>query len=220
MRKLLLTAAAVLSSATMALAQFIPSAYKVEAGANFSNLTNSNDTKSSMLIGYRVGAGVEFNIKKGIYINPSILFLSRGDMYSTSSELNKALATKATTRNWFHCIEIPVHVGYRMSLIPSLSLSVQAGPYLSYAFKGVSSTSGKVLGSEVKNMNINLFEKGGILKDGAFNQFDFGLGGQAALEYSRYYLACGVEYGFINAEKSDSFKSHHYNIFTSLGVRF
>ena len=80
MKKVILSLVTLLAATTLATAQMRPT-IKVEAGANFSNMTakaNGETKDGDMLIGYRVGAGVEFGISDGFYINPGLYFLSRG----------------------------------------------------------------------------------------------------------------------------------------------
>ena len=80
MKKVILSLVTLLAATTLATAQ-MHLTVKLEAGANFSNMTgkaNGETEDGDILIGYRIGGGVEFGISDGFYINPGLYFLSRG----------------------------------------------------------------------------------------------------------------------------------------------
>ena len=134
MKKVILSLVTLLAATTLATAQMRPS-IKVEAGANFSNVSTKADGKTQdgdMLIGYRAGVGVEFGITDGFYVNPGVYFLSRG----AKTEAIELLGAKADATLWLHNVEVPVHVGYRAGIAPDMAVSIQAGPWFSYGFLG------------------------------------------------------------------------------------
>ena len=233
MKKVILAIVTMLAATTLATAQMRPT-IKVEAGANFANQTtkvgkDSEDGK--MMIGYRAGVGIEFGIKDGFYVNPGVYFLSRGQK---TSEL-EFLGAKGNVTRWLHNVEIPVHVGYRASVAPGMAVSIQAGPWFSYAFLGkdtfAASGSGlvadaaKVIVEKINKMDNNPYkDKGSFpIPVGFVNKlkpFDLGVGMQAGFEYQQLGVNLGFEYGLLNTSAFKNTKVNNMNFYVGLGYRF
>ena len=233
MKKVILSLITLLAATTLATAQMRPS-LKVEAGANFANQTtkigkDSEDGK--MMIGYRAGIGVELGITDGFYVNPGVYFLSRGQK---TSEL-EFLGAKGSVTRWLHNVEVPVHVGYRASVAPSMSVSIQAGPWFSYGFlgkdvfaasgSGIVADGAKAIVDEINKKDNNPYKENGSFPiPGNFvrklKPFDLGVGMQAGFEYHKLGLNVGFEYGLLNTSAIENTKVNNMNFYVGLGYRF
>lgn len=213
MKRMIMAAAALLFTATLASAQMRPT-IKVEAAANFANVStktaNVENTKTGdMIIGARAGVGAEFAITREFYINPSLQFVMRG---TKSSATMAGITGTATSR--YNVLEVPVHAGYRFGFAPNMAVSLQAGPYFAYTLTGKAKSSVEVAGKQLEK-EFDIFAEGSKAK-----RFDVGVGMQAAFEYSRYYLMLGYEQGLLNQSGLESTTLNHMNFYVGAGVRF
>ena len=234
MKKVILSLVTLLAATTLATAQMRPTV-KLEAGANFSNVTgkaNGETEDGDMLIGYRIGAGVEFGISEGFYINPGLYFLSRGAKGEVETPKVTDYTMKVVSSTWLHNVEVPVHVGYRAAIAPSMAVSIQAGPWFSYGFLGKISQKTTVTGEGKLADAAREFAK---TADDAVNKgdnnpyktnpkilkpFDLGVGMQAAFEYRQFGVNLGFEYGLLNTSAIDNTKLNNMNFYVGLGYRF
>lgn len=236
MKKVILSLVTLLAATTLATAQMRPSV-KVEAGANFSNMTgkaNGETKDGDMLIGYRVGAGVEFGISDGFYINPGLYFLSRGAKGTVELPKTTDYAMKVVSSTWLHNVEIPVHVGYRTAIAPDMAVSIQAGPWFSYGFLGKVSQKTTVTGegkladaareyAKASDEATNNGETSPYKTDPkVLKPFDLGVGMQAAFEYRQFGVNLGFEYGLLNTSNIETPKTkvNNMNFYVGLGYRF
>ena len=234
MKKVILSLVTLLAATTLATAQMRPS-IKVEAGANFANQTTkveNNSTDGKMMIGYRAGVGVEFGISEGFYINPGLYFLSRGAKGEVETPKVTDYTMKVVSSTWLHNVEVPVHVGYRAAIAPSMAVSIQAGPWFSYGFLGKVSQKTTVTGEGKLADAAREFAK---TADDAVNKgdnnpyktnpkllkpFDLGVGMQAGFEYRQFGVNLGFEYGLLNTSAFDEVKINNMNFYVGLGYRF
>ena len=237
MKKVILSLVTLLAATTLATAQMRPT-IKVEAGANFSNMTgkaNGETNDGDILTGYRIGGGVEFGITDGFYINPGLYFLSRGAKATVELPKTTDYAMKVVSSTWLHNVEIPVHVGYRVAVAPNMAVSIQAGPWFSYGFLGKVSQKTRVTGEgkiadaarELAKASDDAVNKGdnNPYKDGkavkqSLKPFDLGVGMQAAFEYRQFGVNLGFEYGLLNTSAFDEVKVNNMNFYVGLGYRF
>ena len=236
MKKVILALITLLAATTLATAQMRPSV-KVEAGANFSNMTgkaNGETNDGDILTGYRVGAGVEFAISDGFYINPGLYFLSRGAKATVELPKTTDYAMKVVSSTWLHNVEIPVHVGYRVAVAPNMAVSIQAGPWFSYGFLGKVSQKTTVTGegkladvakeyAKASDEATNNGETNPYKTDPKIlKPFDLGVGMQAAFEYRQFGVNLGFEYGLLNTSNIETPKTkvNNMNFYVGLGYRF
>ncbi|KGL49986.1 membrane protein [Porphyromonas gulae] len=198
MKKLILIAAMILATVGALSAQgriafradaavgFSAGDYKVESVADFA-------TKS--IVGYRFSGGIEAPIGYGLYVNPGIAFHSKG-MKTNFGEVGSAALGLSSLKAQMHYIEIPVHLGYRLSLLNLVSVAVQAGPYLSYAIKG----DGTAIRKDGQETTFDIYKEG-LNEMMKAKRFDVGLGAAAMVGYSNFYLLIGADFGLINTVK-------------------
>lgn len=193
---------------------------RVEVGAAFSNMSFNNfsgDTK----IGLRAGAALEIGLSDqgmvNVYLAPGVTYKMGGYKNPATKAIGnvvdvlagaglvdkdqlKGLSADVTTHN----ISIPVNFGMRAHFADAFAASVEVGPYFSYAL------SGKVGAADMF-----------MVENNGNKRFDAGLGVSAALEYSKFYLRLGTEFGFLNQHESQAAKDgKNKSFYTTLGFRF
>ena len=222
-RKVILTALTVVFATLIASAQ-APLNFRIEAGPsfNFGSLKGVSDVNIKNMTGYRVGAFVDVPVYSGLYLGSGLNFTMKGSQYEMAIAASKLA---------FHYIEIPVNVGYRFTLSPSISLALQTGPYFAVALAATAQS-----GSSLSNLGskVNLFKDGLADISDSFKarRYDVGWDLNARLYFNRYYLTCGLDFGFLNvlnnSEKGtivsnikDSFLNlQNKQFFIGLGITF
>lgn len=212
MKKIFL-AFALLSGLTFASAQqFTP---RIEVGANFAN----HDVKNSLLdhkikTGLRVGAAVELGLSTSgmtqIYLAPGLTYRMSGTKFEEKLDLG-LVSSSVGINTTKHELVVPVNIGLRARFAEALGVSVEFGPYFAYGL------SANLKGAKSEGDGINLYDT-----DLGFKRFDSGIGASVALEYNRYFLRLGAEYGFIDLNKVKITDNYVRNMgfFTTLGIRF
>ena len=197
LRTLLLSLVALCALGGTAQAQ-MPLRIYVDAAPLF-NLSHAKTlqdvSENKLFVGYRLGAGVDVNVGKMMYIGSGLTFAMRGNQYSFLSEEIKVYS---------HYMQIPVNVGVRLNVTPRIGCSIEAGPYFAYAL-GATVSQGKILDDIQKTYNVY---KDGILgMDGAkLKRYDIGLGAKAKVTFGSWYGMLGADLGFVDElklEKND-----------------
>lgn len=154
---------------------------EVLGGFNVSSMTHYDSQ-----FGFRAGGLVNYQFRPG----PGSVYVNGGLMLSMEGA-HKAAGGVKTTINEFYFM-IPVHVGYRYSLNPTIAVFGDAGPYFGIGAFG--STSVKSNGIKVSH---DSFGDAGPVK-----RFDFGLGFRLGVEIAnRVPFAFGWDFGLVNVHK-------------------
>lgn len=181
--------------------------YRAEIGGNFSNYSmKTTEYEFSIKPGLRVGGAVEIALSDA---GTSSVFLAPGLTYKQNGSIIDLDSSDSDMRHTIHELALPVNIGFRAKFAQDLSVSLELGPYFSY---GLSAKS------KLGSISTDLYDS----EDGALKRFDVGIGGSAALEYTRYYLRIGAEYGFTDMMKNSVSNNYLRNMgfFTTLGIRF
>lgn len=220
MKKLFFVAVATLGGVFTVNAQSIHP--RVEVAGNFAKIiekANNTEVKNGIKPGVRVGAAVEIPIgESGVYVAPGLTYKMEGTKNTKSVEAAGSKTEFSSTTS-LHYLTIPVDLGMRVDL-GAVAISVEAGPYFSYALKGTS--EGKAASDILKgaiNATTNLFEK----DQEKMKRYDVGIGASAAVEYSRFYFRLGTDFGLINtAHKNwaDKINTKNASFYAGVGFRF
>ena len=145
------------------------------AGLNLSTMTLKTmgiSLDPKMLVGFNVGAISEFNLKGNLYLQPAILFSTKGSKFS-------ALEEEMTITPGF--VDVPVNAVYKFGT-GSTKFFLDAGPYFAYGI------GGKVdYGSESADIVYGSDESSDM------KAFDYGLNVGGGVEINR--LIISVHYG-------------------------
>lgn len=229
MKKILSVVTLLLASIMVNWAQVRP---RVEIAANFStfhnnDLSNLKDVlKQNPSIGARIGAAVEIGLVKGLYVAPGIVWKSGGtkfDFSGVSNEnINSSLGLGDVITNDLQYLSIPINLGYRLDLY-AVALSIEGGVYFSYAIKNKVNLN--LLGTTFENANLSrLASDLNPSGDARIKNSDLGLGVSAALEFFKFQIRAGAEFGMINiAKESKDFKNlsiKNRQLYLGIGFRF
>lgn len=165
---------------------------RAEIGLNFANVTMSGDATPDLKLGLRLGGAVEISLADGAYLAPGLQYRANG------------FSGEGGTEATFHYLSLPVHLGYRLSLTPDWSFSLEGGPYFAYGLGGQIQTA---IG------RIDAFGDRGDLK-----RFEVGLGMSVGLDYGKYFVRAGTDIGLTNSSKTGSMKNGDF--YLGVGLRF
>src|SRR5574344_371702 len=120
MKKLLVIAVLLLSGMT---ASAQTSGFSIKAGAGFANFAGSDVSGNKAKFNWKLGVGYEIPIADNFFVEPSLMFNSKGDKYS-GKVINLSY------------LELPIMLGYRVAAGDNMNVVFNAGPYLAYGLGG------------------------------------------------------------------------------------
>lgn len=198
MKKFLMTLAVACFALTASAQEKGDFRFGVTAGMNVSNIT---DMEMDSRIGFHVGAKAEYNITDNLYGSAALLFSQKGNKKEEGS-------IEATSNPGY--LELPIHIGYRFKMGEKVSIFGETGPYFAYGICG----KDKLEGTGVADYDVKFFDY-----DNA-NKFDFGWGVKAGVEYAKFQISLGYEYGITKVFDIDDVKPHNSNFMVSVAYMF
>lgn len=193
----------------------------VRGGYQAANITGSSlDTK--MAHGARVGVAADITVYDGgmsrISIQPGVDFAMKGFQLGEVTKDTK-LGGSALTSLYY--VDIPVLANFGFDLGNDLGVFVNAGPYLGVGVGGRSKLTGKLGSLEGStDKEIKPFDE-----NGGFNRLDWGAQVGAGVEYNRFQVGVGTQFGIGDIRNSkiktdDSKAVRNSNFFVTVGYRF
>jgi len=127
-------------------------------------------------------------------------------------------------------ITIPLMGGYRLSVSEKVRMNLSLGPYFGYGIGGKSKVSQMIAVrsaltipgngmNELDDFSVTAGQGYDVKSFDILKRFDMGLRGNVGIEYYRFLLNVGYEYGFINQVKEGPGSSYNMNLFVGLGFR-
>ena len=174
----------------------LPFSIGIKGGANLSNLSGDlKDTSSRG--GFNAGLFARLSIPMtGFYVASGAEITTKGAKYK-----DEGLEIKANPMY----LQIPLHVGYKISLIPTTRLLIHAGPYWAYGLSGKVKAEG---------------EKIDFFSDDFCKKNDFGLGVGLGAEFWKFGVDVGYDFGLTNISQNSDFKVNNRNAYLSFSYRF
>ena len=197
MKKFLMTLAVACFALTASAQEKGDFRFGVTAGMNVSNIT---DMKMDSRIGFHVGAKAEYNITDNLYGNAALLFSQKGNQKEEG-------AYKETENPGY--IELPIHIGYRFKMGDKVSIFGETGPYFAYGICGKLKVEDYGWEYDKKFFDID-----------EVNKFDFGWGVKAGVEYAKFQISLGYEYGITKVFDISGVKPHNSNFMVSVAYMF
>lgn len=185
MRKILLCAALIAGTLCTTDAQEKIS-FGVRAGLNINSLSYSGEYSAEFnmknRIGFHVGAVIDWNVARNVYVQPAVYFTTRGaenEEYKDKYNMNY--------------LQIPVIASYRYPVSNNVKIDVNVGPYVAFGLGGTYKDGD---GEEFK-----IFEKSE--KNGCdFKRLDAGLRFGAGVHIKRFYVGLNYDLGLANTINS------------------
>lgn len=237
MKKVFAAAAAVLMCATVSYAQSFRDMFRsddkggiewgVRAGLNISDIaskyvydgvTEKNDYKAQA--GFHVGGVVGIPITNGFYIQPGLIFSSKGARDTYKGEGYKSVYSMFPVY-----LEIPVLASFRADVANNVNLQVNVGPYFDFGLGGKFSGKSTYEG-ETSKSSIPFFGKTTDDKEKfGMKRFDLGLSFGAGVElWEHYYVGLKYDLGLFNMRIKDEwgkdYKVHNGTFAITLGYNF
>ena len=246
MKKVFAAAAAVLMCATVSYAQSFRDMFRsddkggiewgVRAGLNISDIAGKYtgggvsvkaDLKS--LAGFHVGGVVGIPVTNGFYVQPGLMFSSKGarDVYKDSGE---GWSVREVTTMFPVYMEIPVLASFRADIVDNVKLNVNVGPYFGIGLGGNMRAKWKYeedgqTESGKDEEPTPFFGKSDDNKvRGNMQRFDFGLSfGAGVALWEHYYVGIKYDLGLVNMavkEINNNVKLHNGTFAITLGYNF
>ncbi len=171
----------------------------VKAGANISNFkakeggfSSTNDSK----VGFHVGAFLDWGLSQSFYIQPGLYFSQQGSKNDAGGVDVKMNASY---------LKLPILASYRINLSgENIRLHINAGPYVAYG-----------LGGKIDDGTSKVDTFG----DDGLKRFDAGLSVGLGVNFNKFYVGGGYDFGLANIVDKDYFggndakmKSQNWNI--------
>lgn len=201
MKKLIIALGMALACSFGAAAQLIN--FRVEAAPSFSFSSAAEAgldiMNSGTKVGYHIGAYVDVPVFKGLYVGSGATFAMKGNKFNVKNKswlekIKDQVTFSDTNEITMHYLQIPVNVGYKLNIAPTIKVGIQTGPYFAAA-----------LGASYKTGIAGKMESYNIFKDGVkgltTKRFDLGWGAAAMAYLGNYYGTIGADFGFLNVSK-------------------
>lgn len=158
-------------------------------------LSTSSVDDYTMRGGLAVGIVVDYNFTKNLFLRSGFDFMMKGGKYDQHFDiLTNGVAEngRKTVSVHLNYIQLPVMIGYRSDIGNGVSIYGSGGLY------GALAVYGKGRYNYYTNLNTKESQEYDSLEDLNFKKFDFGLVAAIGVEYQRYSVNIGYEYGLIN----------------------
>ncbi|WP_455107011.1 outer membrane beta-barrel protein [Porphyromonas sp.] len=216
MKKLLLLGAAVAGLAT-AQAQ-ITVHPRAEVGVNVSNLSVKSDkplNELQPLVGLRIGGAAEITLP--ITLHPmATLYVAPGLQYR---QLGTIVTDPEEGKVRINALTLPVNLGVRVPLNERIAVSLEAGPNFSYALSAKSIKKRNRTTVERNLLKADRNEEEGDSK-APMKVFEVGMGVSAALEYNKFFVRVGADFGLNNLSNIEKFSIKTSDFHIGVGYRF
>lgn len=158
--------------------------FGIRAGVNMATIkmTNSTDKVKNSQIGLNIGLTFDRHLYDKLYLLTALEFLGKGADMPFGYKTN------------LYYLQLPVHAGYKFSIAKDLQLIFHAGPYIAYGLDGELTNTGD-------DTVIDMFESSNDMR--LLKRFDFGLGVGIGIEYRKFIINVGYDFGVTNI--SDDF---------------
>ena len=196
MKKFLMTLAVACFALTASAQEKGDFRFGVTAGMNVSNIT---DMDMDSRIGFHVGAKAEYT--DNLYGSAALLFSQKGCQL-------EEFGVESTSNPGY--LELPIHIGYRFKMGDKVSIFGETGPYFAYGICG----KDKLEGTGVADYDVKFFDYDNV------NKFEFGWGVKAGVEYAKFQIGLGYEYGITKVFDISGVKPHNSNFMVSVAYMF
>jgi hypothetical protein len=191
-------------------AQEKPFTVGVKAGLNLSNM-GGDLTGTDDKVGFQIGFTVDYALKNDFCLISGLSLSSKGFKISNVL-IDEDYPSGSMTLNPVY-LEIPLHVGYKLSVAEDTRLVFETGPYLAYGVAGKATVKA---GSEKESVN--------AFSTMLLNEFDCGFGFGAGVEFGKFAIKLGYDFGFANSSNQDDLseggKLKNLNGYLTFGYRF
>lgn len=205
MKKIMTLAAAMLLTATAAMAQF-------SAGIGY--LTPNHPWTNDNLNGFYASVDYNIPIVGNLGVAPGIAYSFSGKKTENSVSI---FSGRVSLREQY--VSVPVNVNYALNLSSDLTVRLYAGPTFCYGLTSILKGDGSV---DIKGWTIGTGERTTSLYNdsGDYKKFDILVGGGVAFDYdSSIRLSLGYNYGLLNRYDTTLIPSFHRS-YLHMGIAY
>ena len=193
-------------------AQEKPLTFGVKAGMNLSNFSGDGDSDSK--IGFNAGVTVDYALSSDLYLLSGLELTTKGAKAEYSeSESGVSVKYKATATPMY--LQLPVHLGYKLTVTEGTKIVFHAGPYIAYGIGG--KTKAKASANAL-SIDINHEDKEDFFGDEGAKRFDFGVGLGAGVEFGKIGVGLGYDFGL--TKLYDAGNNKNMNAYLTVGYKF
>ena len=203
MKKMRLTAVVVMLAIVTAVSAQM--SLGIKGGVNMSNLVYDDDVNDkNPKIGFNIGLAADYEFAPSVALQTGLFFTTKGYKFDSESV--------DYTENLMY-VQLPVHLAYKIDVMPGTRVVLHAGPYAAYGVGG----SRKLDVGELGSMDVDK-----IFGDGAFQYkpFDAGLGFGVGAEFGAILVDLGWDMGLVDISNSDNGSVKNQNAYLSVGYKF
>ena len=195
MRKTVLLSLLLLSVSTGSYAQKLR--VGVTAGLNISS-PSDYDSKTGFNVGVKGEWGLP-NVSKGLYLDFGVQLSSQGWENSRYYDNQKKQSLQWKGNPYF--LNIPIHIGYKVSLGHNTSLFAHVGPYVGIGLFG----KNKLVTETEAGKKTTTTLADNVFGDKQAERFDWGIGGKVGVEFAKHVqIALGYDWGLKNLKTSSN----------------
>lgn len=197
------------------------------AGVSMNNFTGDYDENSDIKIGFNAGITARYYLVKDLFIEGSLGIATKGykSRVMSSSGLywddegpnyDGSISTVFTTYN----LDLPILLGYKLSVNDDFNIKLKVGPYFTYALSGKSKRKGYWTEYEDIHSSAteNIDEETKIGDIDGFKNFGYGIHAGISADYKQLILSASYQRAF--SKVFENKKAYEQNILISLGYRF
>ncbi len=173
-------------------AQDKPVTFGVKGGLNLSNISG-DVSESKAKIGFNVGITLDYGFTPDVYLLTGLELTTKGFKEDGDASSNLMY------------LQLPVHVGYKLSVAENTKIVFHAGPYVAYGI------GGKTAAGDIK---VDSFG------EDRFNAFDFGLGLGVGAEFGKIGVGLGYDFGLTNIIDLGGANVKNMNAYLTIGYKF
>lgn len=185
----------------------------VKAGMNLSTITGDADDVDSKF-GYHVGVTIDYELTENLFLMSGVEFTTKGAKEKGEMETGYDWnADVELTVNPMY-LQVPIHFGYKLDIAKETKMVFRAGPYVAFGVGGKAKLTGNYIADEKTN----------VFKTNGYKNFDFGFGLGTGVEFKKYALNVGYDFGVTNIDNTkdkderETFRNGNFHI--GLGYKF
>lgn len=196
-------------------------------GVSMNKFTGDDIKNSDMKVGFNAGVTARYYVVNDLFLEGSLGISTKGyksDNKSSSGlywddegpNYDGSISAKYTSYN----LDLPILVGYKLTVNEDFNVKLKVGPYLTYALSGKLKEEGywteyeDIHSSATEHIN----KETKISEMNDFKNFGYGIHAGISADYKQFILSASYQRAF--SKVFDDAKAYEQNILISLGYRF
>lgn len=196
--------------------------FGIKAGVNLANFSGNGAQDSDARIGFNFGVTVDYSLAQNYYLLSGLELTMKGAKAKyvspiTANEKLNGPPFSAEIKDDPIYLQMPIHLGYKLTVTDAFKILFHAGPYVAYGI------GGKVKMDRANNLEVEggFSDFDGYLSEkDKFKKFDFGIGLGIGMEFNKIALGIGYDFGLANIADNSNSKLRNMNAYFTVGYKF